>query len=144
MSDYGPKGFEKEFKKRIKDFNETKIFFNHHKNFGGEVYVQYIDGDKLLSINMYRSDFELDRWLNHFQSYLDTGVFDTNAYWEEYQGRHIETNKNKVVSDVIPMPMELKKQVWDVHTKQFHDFMTSERKAKGDMGFKLVAKPLEV
>jgi hypothetical protein len=136
---YGPKGFEKAWIKALKDFNETKIIF---KRSGSQTILQYIDGNKLIGVEMYRNQFEIDKWLGHFQHYLDTGKFDTNAYWVEYtsinkNGEIISTDK----LDIYSAPMKLVNKLWNVHSKEFSKFIDSERKLKGDLGFKQVSRP---
>lgn len=138
---YGPKGFEKAFKKALKGFNETKIFF--HKT-GSQTIIQYIAEDKLLGIKMYHAQFEIDRWLNHFQDYLDTGKFDTNAYWVKYTT--VRDDKGELNStyekNVTAIPMMLKDKYWSEHSPEFNTFMKNERIMHGDLGFQVVSKPL--
>lgn len=137
---YGPKGFEKAWIKALKGFNETKILFTHTKS---KTVIKYINNNKLLGIEMWRSQYEIDQWVNHFQTYLDTGIFDTNAYWVEYT-----TTKNldnsltqNTMSKIYAIPMKLEKQLWNVHSTELSNFINMERKKKGDLGFKQVARP---
>jgi len=137
---YGPKGFEKAWVKLLNGFNETKIFFTHNKS---ETVIKYIHNDKLFGIEMYRCQFEIDQWLNHFQNYLDTGIFDTNAYWVEYtsinkDGEIISTYS----TEINTIPMVLKNKIWSVHSPEMNKFMDDERETKGDIGFKQVPRPV--
>jgi len=138
--DYGPKAFEKVWVKLLNGFNETKIFFFHDKS---KTIIKYIKGDKLFGVEMYRCHFEIEKWLNHFQHYLDTGTFDTNAYWIEYSSvSDDEEFTSKYSSEVNAIPMVLKNKVWSVHSTEMNKFMKAERAAKGDIGFKQVGRPL--
>lgn len=138
---YGPKGFEKAWVKLLNNFNETKIFFTHNKS---ETIIKYIDGDRLFGVNMHRCHFEIEKWLNHFQHYLDTGIFDTNAYWVEYTSENDDGDIiSKYSSEVNAIPMVLKNREWSVHSKEMNKFMDAERKAKGDLGFKQIGRPLD-
>lgn len=137
---YGPKGFEKAWTKALRGFNETKLFFEHGKS---QTIIKYIDGDKLLGVEMYRAQYTIDLWLNHFQAYLDTGTFDTNAYWVEYKSKKNPdgTLTHTEISSVNTIPMVLEDKVWSIHSPEMNKFMKDEREAKGDIGFKHVAKP---
>lgn len=138
---YGPQGFEKAWMKQLKGFNETKIFFFHDKS---KTIIKYIDGDKLLGVEMYRCQFEIDQWLNHFQHYLDTGTFDTDAYWfgynsfEDANGKLQDTN----ITPITAVPMKLEKKLWSVHSPEMNKFMRDERanRDKG-MGFRQQGRP---
>ena len=139
--DYGPIAFEKAWAKQLKGFNETKIFF---KKDGSQTLVQYIDGNKLLGVKMYRCQFEIDNWIGHFQNYLDTGIFDTNFYWEGHnsiknaEGKLVDT----IITPVTAIPMRLKKKLWDVHSPEMNKFMRDERANKDHgMGFRRVPRP---
>lgn len=140
---FGPKGFEKAWVKALNGFSETKMFFNHGRS---QTTINYIDGDKLLGVEMYRCQFEIDQWLGHFQHYLDTGVFDTNAYWVEYKSVRNEdttlgTLTHKYDTEVHGVPMELRGKLWSVHSSEMNKFMKDERAVKGDIGFKRVSRP---
>jgi len=138
---YGPQGFEKEWIKQLKGFNETKIFFFHDKS---QTTVKYIDGNKLLGVEMYRSGYEIDNWLGHFQHYLDTGTFDTNFYWEGHNtiknaaGEGVDT----ILTPATAIPMVLKKKLWSEHSPAMNKFMKDERANKDNgMGFRRVRRP---
>jgi len=134
---YGPKGFEKAWIKALKGFNETKILFTHTKS---DTTIKYIHNNKLLGVEMYRSQYEIDRWIGHFQAYLDTGTFDTDAYWVQYT--HDTNNKKQIITNPVPLPMELRKQIWSVHSKEMSNYLRKERAAtKLDIGFEQVARP---
>lgn len=137
---YNSKGFEKAWIKQLKNFNETKIIFAHTKY---TTIIKYIDGSKLLGVEIYRSQFEIDLWLNHFQAYLDSGVFDINAYWIEYTTVRNPDNSLTAITrnEIYIIPMKLENQLWNVNSKKLSDFMRIERKNKGDIGFKQVARP---
>ena len=138
---YGPLGFEATWKKKLKGFNETKLFFCHGKQY---TTIKYIEGNKLLGVEMYRCQFEIDNWLNHFQHYLDTGTFDTNHYWVKYKSAKDENGDLKSVyeSEVHAIPMVLKDQVWSEHSPEMNKFMADERKIDTDLGFNRVPRPL--
>lgn len=142
---YGPKGFENAWKKALKGFNETKIFF---KKDGAKTLIQYIDGDKLLGVSMYRCQFEMDVWLNHFQHYLDNDVFDTNAYWVTYTSKRENPDDamSKLTSvygtEIIKVPMILKNKVWSIHSPEMNAVMKKMRKKQGDLGFKHIPRLL--
>jgi len=139
---YGPKGFEKAWMKQLNGFNETKIFFKHN-HAGSQTFVQYIHGDKLLGVLMYRCQFEIDVWLNHFQHYLDTGNFDTDAYWVKYTATADENGKLQSVysPDTNAVPMKLDRKVWTVHSPEMDQFMKDERAKNKDLGFKRMPRP---
>ena len=136
----GPIKFEKQFTKLLDAFDETKIFFTHD---GGSTIVKYIDGSQLLGVKMYRGDYWINRWLGHFNNYLFTGKFDTNAYWKRYTS--VRDDDNKIVSTDLPgvtaIPMKLHKKIWIEHSPEHNKFMKAERKEHGDMGFKVVSRP---
>lgn len=137
----GPKAFEKEFKRRMgKRFNETKLFFFHD---GSETKIAYIHGSKLRYVEMYRGDYWLDLWENHFKSYLQTGEFDTNAYWRVYTGMNPE---NSWLSATRAVPMKCVKQVWTVYSPEHNKHMSEVRSQEGmsGVGFKQQPKPLEI
>ena len=141
MSSYGPQGFEKDWIKRLTKFNETKIFFFHDES---KTFVKYIDGNKLLGVEMYRGDYEIDNWIGHFQHYLDTGTFDSNFYWEGHN--HIKDATGESVDTILTpataIPMRLKKKLWDVHSPEMNKFMKDERANKDSgMGFRRVPRP---
>ena len=140
MKNYGPKGFEKAWTKQLKNFDETKIFFKHTRD---NTVLNFISGGQLLGIEMYRCQFEIDRWIGHFQNFLETGVFDTNAYWCEYTTCRAEDGSLKKVlcTEVFAVPMVLKGKIWNEHSKEQDKFMNDQRAAKGDLGFKLVSRP---
>ena len=137
---YGPKGFEKAWIKLLNGFNETKIFFTHNKP---TTIIKYIHNDKLYGVEMYRCQFEIDNWLPHFQHYLDTGTFDTNAYWIEYwtarddEGHDIG---NEYSEEVNSIPMVLEDKIWSVHSEEMDKFIDDERSSKGYIGFKQVPR----
>ena len=143
---YGPMGFEATWKKKLKGFNETKLFFSHGKP---QTVIKYIDGDKLLGVEMYRSGYEIERWLNHFQHYVDTGTFDTNAYWVTYKSEYSDKNDqtSKLITtcstEVHAIPMVLKNQVWSEHSPEMNKFMNAERKIDKALGFKMVPRPIK-
>lgn len=138
---YGPQGFEKAFIKRLTGFNETKIFFFHDKS---KTTVKYINKRSLIGIEMYRDDYEMDKWIGHFQNYLDTGTFDTNAYWYGHNSVKDADGKweDTILSPVVPIPMKLEKKLWSVHSPAHNRYMAEERANidKG-MGFKQVPRP---
>jgi len=137
---YGPQGFEKEWIKQLKGFNETKIFFFHNKS---KTLVKYINGNKLLGVEMYRSGYEIEHWLGHFQHYLDTGTFDTDAYWCGYNsvkdadGKFQDAN----TTPIIGIAMVLKKKLWEVHGPAMNKFMKDERLKDPSMGFRRQGRP---
>ena len=127
----GPQEFEKAWIKQLKGFNETKVFFFHDRD---KTTVKYIKGNRLLGVEMYRRDYEIEYWLGHFQHYLDTGVFDTNAYWVIYDGAGEEDT-------VFPIPMKLKNKLWSVHSPEHNKFMRDERAKEGRQGKGFKQKP---
>jgi hypothetical protein len=135
----GPKKFEGEFKKRMQGlFNETKVFFFHDKD---TTKVAYIDGNKLKYVELFRSDCDLDLWCNYFAEYLQTGVFDENAYWRVYSN----TKEEDWLSDVTPIKMKCVNQIWSAHSPEFNKFIRETRNKPGwnGVGFKQVQKQFE-
>lgn len=138
---YGPMAFEKAWIKQLNNFNETKVFLFNDKS---KTIVKYIDGDQLLGIEMYRCQFEIDYWLGHFQHYLDTGTFDTNAYWAGYNSFKDADGKlqDKFITPVTAIPMVLEKKLWSVHSPEMNQFMHDERLKDKGMGFKQQGRPM--
>lgn len=138
--DYGPKAFVKAWQKALSNFNETKIFFCHDKS---KTTIKYIHGDKLYGVEMYRCQFEIDRWIGHFQYYLDTGTFDPKAYWVVYTSEMDEEDKLKSTygPTVTGVLMSLEKQLWNVHSPELNRFMRETRNVNRDVGFEQVNRP---
>ena len=128
---------------RTSGFNETKIFVSHIRS---ETVVKYVDGDKLYGIEMYRHSWDLERWIPHFQHYLDTGTFDTNAYWVEYDTVKGDDGERKTIHLTEPtaIPMVLEDKVWSVYSTEHDEHMRKVRAEKGDAGFEQVARPNNV
>lgn len=138
---YSKSAFETLWKKKLKGFNETKIFFFHNPS---RTELKYIHGDKLISVPMYRSSYEFEQWFQHFQDYLNTGEFDTNAYWIKYTTvRTKDGELNSTYETIVnKVPMEIIKGSWTVSSKVFSKFMKNQRILHGDLGFKQVGKPI--
>ena len=137
---YGPLGFEATWKKQLKGFSEVKIFFTHDKS---KTTIKYIDGNSLCGVEMYRSQYEIDHWLNHFQHYLDTGTFDTDAYWVTYSSILDENDKiqSTYSTEIHNVAMKLEKKLWSVHSPEFNKFMKDTRNGDQGIGFKRVPRP---
>ena len=137
---YGPQAFEKAWIKALNGFNETKIFFFHDKS---KTLVKYIDGNRLLGVEMYRSTYEIEHWLGHFQHYLDTGTFDTDAYWTGYDSIKGANGKlqDANITPMTAIPMVMKKKLWEVHGPELNKFMKAERLINPSMGFKQQGRP---
>jgi len=136
----GPKQFENKWVKQLTGFNETKIFFFHDKS---KTTLKYIDGDNLLGVEMYREDYEIAQWLGHFQWHLDTGTFDTDAYWQGYNSVKDADGKivDSYITPVTAVPMVLKKKLWEVYGPAMNKFMKTERLKDNSMGFRQQARP---
>ncbi len=121
----GPKKFEATFKKRMQGlFNETKVFFFHC---GDKTKIGYIAGKKLKYVNIYREEYELDYWSNHFLDYLKTGTFDDNAYWQVYNSDTVNMVDADWLSEITPVKMKCVEQVWSVHSSALNKFMKETR-----------------
>tara|TARA_R110000851_G_C13102760_1_gene569303 strand:- start:65977 stop:66411 length:435 start_codon:yes stop_codon:yes gene_type:complete len=134
----GPQAFEKAWRKQLTDFSEVKIFFRH---IDSETIVQYIDGDQLIGVRMFRDQYYIDLWLGHFQHYLDTGKWDTKAYWVTYKSALKEGNLvANYQSNAKAIQMALKSRLWVVHSPEHNQHMKDVRAEIGDCGFKQIGR----
>lgn len=130
--------FEKGFREAVHNFDETKIWFTYHRNNPCVCFV--LDG-KLKKFPMYMSRHSLELYKNHFISFLHTGFFDYNAYWQLYETKDINAND---VGKTYIFPMhESSYNQFDAHSKEMSDFLTQYRIKYPNCGIKQVPKTLQ-
>lgn len=137
MSDFRTKtSFEKAFRKAVTNFDETKIWFEHPSKSYNQSKVCFVLDGKLRKFPMYKSQFELDHWANHFIDFLNTGNFDYNGYWRIY-GDFGE------IGEVLKFPLcdQLGNYFYE-HSDEMSNYLDDYRKKYGDCGIRLVSKPL--
>lgn len=150
MKDYTKPSFEKAFREAVTNFDETKIFFAHKgSRKGGESYIQFVWEGKLRKFKMYRTDYHLALWANHFIDFLNTGEFDYNGYWRLYANSRQDKDGNWVhdwVDDKIYKFSLCKKLGSDFyeHSDEMTAFYKSPEGSKigKQHGIKLIPKPL--
>lgn len=86
MSNYNKTRFEKEFKKAIPNFDETKVSFSYKSRGYEPATINIVWAGKLWHMKMYKFQYGIDLWKNHFIDFFNTGEFDYNAYWRIYGG----------------------------------------------------------
>ncbi len=146
MSDYNKVGFEKAFKKAIPNFNELIAHFKHKRKMYEPSKVVFIWKNTLWKFEMFKSQYEIDNWKNHFIEFFKTGEFDYNGYWKKYttDGRG---NNKKFIDDKIykiPLCKNYGNDFYE-HSNSLQEFYsTPEANGIGKQyGFEIVPKPLE-
>jgi hypothetical protein len=90
MSDFKSfTSFKKAFIKAIPNFDETKLWFEQKGKLYQGINICFISNGKLNRCFVYCSQYYLDLWVPHFQTYVNTNVFDFNAYFILYEDKHI-------------------------------------------------------
>jgi len=140
--DYNKAGFEKAFKKAVTNFDETKIFFEHKSKMYLPSKILFIVDGKLNKLSMYKSQFHIEIWKNHFIEFLNTGTFDYNAYWTLYPDNLISKED---VGKIYKFPLcNENGNKFNVHSKELGNFIDNYRKKYKNCGIKEVCKPLNI
>ena len=133
--------FENAFKKDVTNFDETRIWFEHKSRMNDESNVCFITDGKLQRLPMYKSQYEIDKWKQHFIEFLDTGIFEMQAYWQVYGDE---------------VPNEVKEKIWKFpltksygnyfheHSEEFSNWLTEIKKDNPwDCGVRQITKPID-
>lgn len=125
MSDknYGKKAFEKAFKKTVPNFNELICHFEHASRSYEASTIVFVWKNRLWRFKMYRHDYSINKWANHFIEFFETGEFDYNAYWKFYDTKTVAGGKTEQfwVDDVIysaPLCMKFGSDFYE-HSEEF-------------------------
>jgi hypothetical protein len=140
MSDFRTrKSFEKAFIKSVYNFDETKIWFEHPSKMYQESNICFSVNNKLYRLPMYKSQWHIDIWKNHFIEFINTGEFDFNSYWQLYGCKNKEHEK-----EIYKFPCTIKnKGVIEVHSEEMLEFLDKYRKTIDDgCGIQNTCKPL--
>lgn len=145
MSDYTKKGFEKNFKLAVPNFNELIAHFDHKSKIHQPSKIVFIWKNKLWKFEMYKSQYYIDLWKNHFIEFFNTGEFDCNGYWKKYKERN--GNNVKFLDDVIykiPLCSSYSNDFYEYSPELHKFYKTSEAYGIGNQyGFMLVPKPIK-
>ncbi len=135
------KSFEKAFKLAVTNFNETKIWFEHPSRSHSESKVCFVLDGKLAKLPMYKAQYYIDIWKNHFIEFLKTGKFDYNGYWMLYEDKDIaKSDIGKVFK--FPLCNDLGNQFYE-HSDEQGEWLDKYRKKYPNCGIKQVTKPLQ-
>lgn len=137
-------GFLKAFKKAIPNFNETICHLEFKKY--EEVNVKFVLHNKLVCLKMYKDQYWIDLWKNHFIEYFDTKIFDYNAYWKFYNSKRL---KNGELEDYFIDDNIYKISLCKIYGNDFYEhskelnklFKIREAKNK-NLGVKTIPKPI--
>lgn len=149
MGDYNKRGFEKAFKKAVPNFDETKIWFSHKSKMYEPSLVCFVWQGKLWKRELYKNQYHIDLWANHFVDFLNTGEFDYNGYWKVYKSVQVKGGEweSEWVDDKIykfPLCKFGDNDCYE-HSKEMNEFFKSPEGAKigRQHGIRLVPKPLK-
>jgi len=141
------KGFITQFKKQIKGFDETKIWFEILGKWscGGTVNICFVINGKLKRCQVYHEQFEIDQWKPHFEEFLQTGKFDFNGYWMLYDDGDGAVD----VSDIgkvfmLPLCKNGKNDCYETSPKMekfLQDYRTKDNGIHKNCGIQFVSKP---
>lgn len=138
FKDYPRKAsFEKAFREYVPNFDECKMWFIYTN---GKVELRWAENGKLQKFSMYKSEFEIDRWCQHFIEFFETGKFEYAAYWKLTSPKNLPSHMS--LDDVHRFPMhESSYDKFCVHSKEMNRFLTHYRHQYGDCGITVVRKP---
>lgn len=96
--DYNRTSFEKQFRKQIPNFNELICHFEFKRKSYEPCKIKFVYNNKLYSLEVYKSQYYIDLWKNHFIEFFETGIFDYNGYWIIYgdNQKPVETKIYKI------------------------------------------------
>ena len=138
MGDFVQKrSFEKAFKQAIPNFDETRIWFEYSKKYGKQLAVCFVYENKLKRVPMYQSQYEIDKWKNHFIEFLNTGVFDMHFYISIY-------TEDKNIGDIVKFKFGTSgNNEFYEYTNETMEYLHNYRKNIDDsVGMRTVSKPL--
>ena len=146
--DYGKKGFEKAFKKAVPNFNELICHFEHpSRSYEGSKIV-FVWQNRLWKFKMYRHDYSINIWKDHFIEFFETGEFDYNAYWKMYDSKQIKgcESEQTWVEDIVykvPMCSEFGNDFYE-HSKELNQMRKHSyfEKVGNKYGFTTVSKEI--
>jgi hypothetical protein len=125
--------FEKAFKTAVTNFDERLIWFTHK---GDNTFVNFVWQDKLQKFRIYRDDYYINIWKQHFIDFINTGEFDYNSYWILYQDHNIAPED---IGKVYKFKMENK---FNIYSRIYSHFLFEYRKTYPNCGIKQVTKPI--
>lgn len=133
----GKSGFEKAFKKAVPNFDERLMWFIHKKH---ETFICFVLNNKLSKFRVYREQYKIDLWKQHFIEFFETGLFDYNGYWVFYGNDKIAPEDiDKVYK--IPLCVDGCDEFYP-HSKELGRFLCNYRIKYPTCGIKLVTKPI--
>lgn len=146
MKDYRTKlQFEKEFKKFVHNFDETKIWFVHPSRFSESSHICFVEKGQLKKFPMYKHEYsiQLDGW--RFIEFLETGTFPMQQYVMVYSDSVINPDD---IGKVYEFEYEVDEKIGYKDFRMFHytnknvnSFFCEYRKKYSKCGIKHLPKP---
>ena len=130
------RSFEKAFKAAVPN-SEGKIWFKHPSKSYQARQVCFMLNGKEVTFEMYMNHDSIDLWKEHFNEFVETGVFDTNFYCQVYGSINESANKK-----IHKFPFtSLGSNKFYAHHPDGSKMLTEARELYGDCGLRTVAKP---
>ena len=128
-------------KKACPNFNADRMQINNGDSYS--VKITILDRNKLTTMEMYKTDYSLDLWMNHFIAFFNTGKFDRKAYWMPYTSRGKNFTHTSLEDSPTAMPLcSSFGNDYEPHSPKFSVWMDKYRKTNKDCGFEQVPKPI--
>lgn len=139
------KSFEKALIKACPNYDETKVFvIPYSKPSLNGVCVNLVAEGKVLKIDMYMSQYEIDEWAGHIDAACVSGEFDWKIYFLPYPEENIDDfGKENGYSLTVDLEFNKRNGRVSMSSSDQHEKLTEYRKTYPDSGFKKVRKPLK-
>lgn len=138
MSNMTQPGFWNRFKKAVPNFDETKCWLEKK---AGKLFINFIKDGSLKRCEVYKYQYYIDLWKQHFIEYFETGDFDFNGYYIVYDKKDI----NPVdIGRVWKFPL-ISKFGNDCygHSNESSKFLENYRQDYKNCGMKMIGKPVD-
>lgn len=139
MKDYRTQGaFWKAFQKAVPNFDETKLWLEKKSR---HFFICFVDSGKLKRCKVYKGDYYINLWKQHFIEFLDTGKFDWNGYHIVYGKSDINRNDIGRVWQ-FPLISQFGEDTYALSNKGF-EFLAKYRERYKNCGMKHIGKPAD-
>lgn len=117
-------------KRQIPNWDDNKIRLSYKIKYSdSEIYL--VVNNEIITVKTWYTEYDLDSLVSKLKEYFDTGIWDTNVYYEVYGDNAITPLVSISVTEA---------EDDDEETDDDEDYMEKLRNKYGDLGFRKVDK----